>query len=121
MWGGEWKGKCVMSYCDNAAVVAIVNKGDCREAEAMYLLHCLAFLKAKFEFSLYYSHIQGTSNELADPLSRDKAQVFLSHYPQASHTPTLIPLELLDLTMVTKPDCTSSSWTYLWRVTFGQD
>ena len=60
VWGGEWKGKCVMSYCENTAVVAIVNKGDCREAEAMHLFRCLAFLKAKFEFSLYCSHIQGT-------------------------------------------------------------
>lgn len=70
-----------MSYCDNAAVVVIVNKGDCREAEAMHLLRCLAFLKAKFEFSLYCTHIQGTSNELADTPSRDKAQVLPTGKP----------------------------------------
>ena len=38
----------VMSHCDNAAVVAILNKGDCKDPEAMHLVRCLAFLKAKF-------------------------------------------------------------------------
>ena len=37
-----------MSHCDNSAVVAIINKGDSKEPEAMHLLRCLAFLKAKF-------------------------------------------------------------------------
>ena len=121
VWGHMWQGKGVMSYCDNAAVVAIVNKGDSREAEAMHLLRCLAFLKAKFQFALYCNHIQGARNELADALSRDRVQLFLSHCPQASHTPTPIPAELLDLTVVSKPDWTSSHWTSLWTTTFGQD
>lgn len=121
LWGSKWRGKGVMSYCDNAAVVAIINKGSSREAEAMHLLRCLAFLKAKFQFALYCTHIQGARNELADALSRDKVQLFLANYPQASHTPTPIPPELLDLTIVTKPDWTSSRWTNLWTATFGQD
>ena len=121
VWGREWKGKCVMSYCDNSAVVAIVNKGDSKEPEAMHLLRCLAFLKAKFQFSLYSSHVKGVNNELADTLSRDNACYFLSHYPQARPSPTAISPELLDLTLVTRPDWTSSHWTYLWTTTFGLD
>ena len=118
VWGKEWKGKCVMSYCDNAAVVAIINKGDSKEPEAMHLVRCLAFLKAKF---LVSSHIKGINNELADTLSRDNVHYFLLHYLQAQPTPTHLPPELLDLTMVTKPDWTSRVWTDLWRATFGLD
>ena len=121
VWGSGRKGKCVMSYCNNAVVVAIVNKGNSKEPEAMHLLRCLAFLKAKFQFSLYGSHIKGVLNELADALSRDRACDFLSHYPQARQVPTIILPELLDLTLVTKPDWMSSRWTYLWTATFGRD
>ena len=35
--------------------------------------------------------------------------------------PTIVPPELLDLTLVTKPDWMSSRWTYLWTATFSQD
>ena len=38
MWGKQWSGKNVMAYCDNEAVVAIINKGDSRVAECMHLL-----------------------------------------------------------------------------------
>ena len=81
VWGSCWKGKNVMSYCDNAAVVAILNKGDCKEPQAMHLMRCLAFLKAKFQFSLFATHISGVNNDLADALSRDNLQYFLSHHP----------------------------------------
>ena len=36
-WGKAWQGKAVLARCDNMAVVAIVNSGSSREAEAMHL------------------------------------------------------------------------------------
>ena len=36
IWGKQWSGKNIMAYCDNEAVVAIVNKGDSREEECMH-------------------------------------------------------------------------------------
>ena len=121
VWGNNWKGRNVMSYCDNAAVVAILSKGDCKEPQAMHLMRCLAFLKAKFQFSLFASHISGINNDLADALSRDNLQYFLSHHAQAQPSPTSLPPELLDLTIIKKPDWTSPVWTDLWRAIFGQD
>ena len=89
VWGNNWKGRNVMSYCDNAAVVAILSKGDCKEPQAMHLMRYLAFLKAKFQFSLFASHISGINNDLADALSRDNLQYFPSHHyrrsPAQSH------------------------------------
>ena len=43
IWGKQWSGKNIMAYCDNEAVVAIVNKGDSRDEECMHLMRCLAF------------------------------------------------------------------------------
>ena len=121
VWGDHWRGKNVMSHCDNAAVVAIINKGDCKEQEAMHLLRCLEFLKAKYQFSLYASHISGVNNDLADALSRDNLHYFMLHRPQAQLSPTPLPPELLDLTIVKKPDWTSPVWTGLWKGIFDRD
>ena len=86
VWGSNWKGRNVMSHCDNAAVVVILNKGDGKDPVAMHLVRCLAFFKAKFQFSLFASHISGVDIDLADALSRDNLQYFLLHHPQAQHS-----------------------------------
>ena len=65
VWGSNWKGENVMSFCDNAVVVAVL-KGDCKEPHVMHLMRYLPFPKAKFQFSLFTSHVNG----LADALSR---------------------------------------------------
>ena len=121
VWGKEWIGKSVMALCDNAAVVAIVNSGSSRDQEVMHLMRCLTFLKAKFQFSLFSSHIRGVDNDLADALSRDNKAYFLSHFPQAQQSPTILPASLLELTVIRKPDWISALWTDLWSDIFRQD
>ena len=91
VWGADWKGKNVMALCDNAAVVATINKGSCKEPESMHLMRCLAFIRARSQFNLFSSHVSGTDNDLADALSRDNLQYFLLHYPQAQQSPTPLP------------------------------
>ena len=120
VWGSEWVGQNVMAYCDNAAVVAVLRSGDSKEPEVMHLLRCLAFLKAKFQFSLFSSHVCGKENDLADALSRNDRNYFLAHHPQAQLKPIPLPPELLDLTVVQQPDWTSKLWTDLWSTTFKQ-
>ena len=120
VWGREWVGQNVMAYCDNAAVVAVLTSADSKEPEVMHLLRCLAFLKAKFQFTLFSSHIRGKENDLADALSRNDSDYFLAHHPQAQQKPTPLPPELLDVTVVQRPDWTSQLWTDLWSTTFKQ-
>ena len=118
VWGREWQGLSVGALCDNAAVVAIINWGNSRDQEVMHLMRCLAFIQAKWHFSLRASHIKGSANDLADALSRNNKEYFLSHHPQASLSPTPLPQELLDLTIVSKPDWMSVHWTGLWSDIF---
>lgn len=118
VWGRDWCGLSVRALCDNAAVVSIINWGNSQEREVMHLMRCLAFIQAKCRFSLFASHIKGSNNDLADALSRDNKTYFLSHYPQALSKPTPLPQELLDLTVITKPDWTSAHWTGLWSGIF---
>ena len=69
-----------MARCDNAAVVAIISSGTSRDSEVMHLMRCLAFISAKFEFSIFATDISGIHNDLADALSRNNAYYFLSNY-----------------------------------------
>jgi len=97
-------GQNIEVKCDNAAVVAIINSGSCKDPEVMHIMRCLMFFMAKFQFSMYATHTAGSENTLADALSRDRLDLFLSHYPQASRSPTPLPQELLDLLIVAHPD-----------------
>ena len=121
VWGKKWYGLTVECRCDNSVVVAIVNWGNSQDAEVMHLIRCLAFIKEKFQFHLFASHIQGVKNDLADAPSRDKASYFQSHHLQAARDPTPLPQELLDVTLISKPDWTSTPWTDLWSTIFAMD
>lgn len=118
LWGKEWTAKTVMAFCDNAAVVSAINKGSSKETDVMHLLRCLTFIQARYQFNLIAAHIKGESNDLADALSRGDVGYFLSHHPQAEKQPTPVRVELLDLTIIQKPDWTSRLWTELWSATF---
>lgn len=121
VWGKEWHGLTVQARCDNSAVVAILNWGSSLDPAVMHLMRCLAFILAKFQIDLFASHIPGLKNDLADALSRNNLSHFKCHYPQAAQDPTPLPQELLDITLVSKPDWTSAPWTDLWSAIFAMD
>ena len=114
VWGAGWMGKSVLARCDNAAVVVMVNSRTSKEQEAMHLLRCLAFLEARFSFHVVSAHIRGEDNTLADALSRNNRDLFLSLSPQAHREVAVVPAELLDVLIVTRPDWTSLHWTQMW-------
>ena len=64
------------------------------------------------------SHVRGIHNSLADALSRNNRDYFLSHYPQAQPSPSSIPLTLVGMLITSKPDWTSPHWTSLWNTFF---
>ena len=107
--------------CDNTAVVACINKETSKEREVMHLLRCLVFIAARNQFQLHAIHLPGTENRAADALSRDQLTVFRSMVPQAAREQAVIPPELLDLLLVTKPDWTTWQWTDLWTLIFKMD
>lgn len=116
LWGNDWKGCTVQARWYNSAAVAVINWGNCQDANVMHLVQCLSFIKAKFQFSLFASHIKGVDNYLAGALSRNNLDTFRLCYPQALPHPIRIPQELLDLTILSKPDWTSARRTELWKV-----
>ena len=85
VWAKRWSKKTIMAQCDNAAVVAIINSGTNKDCEAMLLVCCLAFISAKFEFSLFATHVSGVSNVLVDALSRTMHNTSYPTTPSSSN------------------------------------
>lgn len=113
IWGNRWEGKAIRVYCDNMAVVSIVNSGTSKNPEAMHLMRCLVSLAAKRELHLQASHIKGVHNTQADTLSWNNLPLFRSLHPQAA-AQAAIPAPLLDILLLREPDWTSKSWTEQW-------
>ena len=119
IYGNQWSGKLVQFKVDNIAVVQVIQATYSREPHLMHLIRILVFFAAHFNFWFSASHVAGTNNSLADSLSRNNTQLFLSQMPQAMRHPSRIPLPLL------KPlECnitwTTTAWTALFKSTLQQ-
>lgn len=83
--------KWVVSHCNNAVVVSVLNSQYSRDKDLMQLLHCLFFLEAQLQFQLSGSHIPGVTNSCTDDLSRNQLPAFINKMPHADTYPTPIP------------------------------
>ena len=70
MWGKQWRDQVVNCRCDSMAVVAVIKSRASKESEIMHLLRCVAFIEARWEFTLVATHLAGRDNTKADDLSR---------------------------------------------------
>ena len=111
MWGRQWRGRSVRCWCDNAAVVAVLRSGRCKDERVMHLMRSLFFFLATYNMAVVGDHIPGVENKAADALSRNDAPSFLSQIPSARRTPAEVPEELLQLLVNNQPDWTSHHWT----------
>ena len=83
LWGSHWSGSRVCSLCDNAAVVAAVNKGSARDPSLVRLLRILAFLCAVLNITVTAQHLPGVQNVVADVLSRNYSLPSILRPPQS--------------------------------------
>lgn len=110
IWGKEWQGRRVQFYCDNAAVVAIVNSGRSKHPLAMHYTRLLYLVGAVYNFTFRSSHIAGKLNIAADALSRNQSSTFLQMVPRACPTATTIPKEVEQALCKLSPNWTCESW-----------
>ena len=114
LWGPHWAGQRICCLCDNAAVVAAVNKGSARDPALAHLLRLLAFASAVLDVYVPACHFPGVYNVSADALSRNRLQQFFLLNPQASPVPAIIPPELRELVLNRELRWTSPHWMALW-------
>ena len=82
---------------DSKSAVDALLAGYSRDVGMLALIRELHFASATFSFKLHPAHIQGTSNSLADALSRGQIQKFRELAPSADAAPTPIILPTLAL------------------------
>ena len=115
VWGWQWSAKSVKCFCDNAAVVAILNSGTSKDMLAMHLIGCLAFFRAHYNIFLFAEHIPGKDNTAADSLSRDNLPLFFQVCLLAARVPSPILEELVQALVLVRPDWTAPTWRALFR------
>ena len=84
----QWCRKRIRFHTDNEAVAAVLKSGSSRCTNVISLLRQLFFICAKGNFMVTTRHIPGTTNILADALSRQDFKRFHSCHPTAAHMPT---------------------------------
>ena len=110
LWGPLWENQRVRCHCDNQVVVASLRSQTCKNSHCMHMLRALAFIKARHRFVLQPMYINTKLNHLADDLSRDNLDSFLSKVPVASRTPDCPSSPLLNLLLDPQMDWVSPCW-----------
>ena len=109
-WGCLWRGRSVLCFSDNMAVVYAVNKRSVKCPSLMHLLRALFFIEAHFSLLLKAEHIAGVANSAADHISRDNMREFFVSCPQADPLPSPLPEGLLPLLLNLQQGWPSPSW-----------
>lgn len=77
MWAQELSGKRVTIWCDNQAVVHMINKSTSSCRKCMFLLRHLTLLCMTYSCRIFCRYISTEDNYLSDLLSRQKIPRFL--------------------------------------------
>ena len=70
LWASEFNSKCLHVYCDNSAVVSILNTGKGLDPLLLAMARNIWLLVATQDIDLTVLHIPGKHNNIADLLSR---------------------------------------------------
>ena len=69
-WSEQLRNKRIVLFCDNEAVVNMVNNQTSKEKSCLVLIKKLIFRELVFNMRIFVRHIFGKSNEIANAISR---------------------------------------------------
>ena len=72
LWGHCWKDKYIEVFCDNLAVVQVLQTGKARDSRLATFVRNIWLITSIFNIHLAITHIPGKNNSVADLLSRWK-------------------------------------------------
>ena len=70
VWAESWKNKKLTIFCDNEAVLYVLNTGRTKHELLAAISRNIFMNCAQHDISLIFRHIQGKNNSTADLLSR---------------------------------------------------
>ena len=68
IWASVWAQKRIIFYCDNQAVVSIINSKRSKSPRIMDLMRALTLKTMKYNFYFKAVHVPGHSNDIADSI-----------------------------------------------------
>ena len=95
VWGPYLTRRHVVFQCDNYSLVVAINKSASKDPLVMHLLRCLWLFVALHDMDIVAEHIARATNQVANMLSRNQSDQFLSQYPQVFRFLTPLPPSLL--------------------------
>ena len=97
IWASVWAQKRIIFYCDNQAVVSIINSKRSKSTRIMDLVRALTLKTMKYNFYFKAIHVPGHSNDIADSISRFQQTRFRRLAPHADQQPQPLPEEFFRL------------------------
>ena len=119
-WGQEWRRKWITMFCDNEAVLAMINTKRYACATIMSLLRRLTWQSVTLNVIIKSAHIPGHYNVLADSLSRFRFQEFRRLCSAANVDPIHSLNSLLDSTRIFMAEAiapsTLKAYSHAWAL-----
>ena len=94
LWAEEWSNTVVRFWCDNLAVVHIINNLTSRSERVMDLVRAFTLKALQNNVVVHARHVPGIDNRIADALSRQQIQRFRELAPEARDLPEVLPAEV---------------------------
>ena len=80
LWGQEWRGKMIYIFCDNMAVVEVLDKEKPKDPEMSRLLREFLYIVCTRGFTPIFRHVGSKVNQVADFLSRNHDQSAINDF-----------------------------------------
>ena len=96
LWGEKWSGKLVYIFCDNDAVVDVLDKEKPKDPKMLELLQEFMYIVCTRKFTPVFRKIGTKENYVADYISRCHDQQILRSYFLANNLPMRTPITALD-------------------------
>ena len=103
LWAEEWADSVVCFWCDNEAVVCIINSLTSQSERVMKLVRAFTLRALRYNILVHARHIPGLDNSIADALSRRQMERFRQLAPEAREFPEVLPQEVWHIGVMTHP------------------
>ena len=103
LWAEEWADSVVRFWCDNEAVVCIINSLTSQSERVMGLIRAFTLRALRYNILVHARHIPGLDNSIADALSRQQMDRFRQLAPEARELPEVLPPEVWRIGVMTHP------------------
>ena len=95
LWAKELSNQRILFFCDNQAIVYVINKQSSKEPTIMALIRTLVSVTLNYNIHFMAKHIPGKKNVIADLLSRSQVTKALQVAPWLDKTPVAFPPQWL--------------------------